>query len=235
MSNTVKPEEIHRFNKISPQWWDEQGPFKPLHQMNPARVQFIVEGIRAHFNQEQLEGLTILDVGCGGGLVTEPLARLGATVTGIDASLDAIATARAHAEIMELGITYENAAPEALIGHQIADVIIALEILEHVESVPEFISVCKKLLKPGGLIIFSTLNKTWKAWAVAIIGAEYILRWLPKGTHTWEQFIAPATLQQHVENEGLRIKKIRGLTFNPLAQSWSLSRDLDINYIVSCA
>jgi 2-polyprenyl-6-hydroxyphenyl methylase / 3-demethylubiquinone-9 3-methyltransferase len=239
-SRTIDQDEVKNFDRMASQWWDELGPFKPLHQLNPARIQFIREVILTHYQRESAQeitepfsGLTILDIGCGGGLVTEPMARLGATVTGIDASSVAIQVATQHAQAMGLTIEYRCVETSQIVEEsQGFDVVIALEIVEHVADVKLFLEDCMKLVKPGGCLIMSTLNRTWKSYLMAIIGAEYVLRWLPKGTHTWQKFITPAELTHQLRGVGLSVKLLKGLEFNPCRWSWSLGQNLDINYLV---
>lgn len=235
---TQDAEEIARFSAICAEWWDESGAFKPLHQLNPTRMHFIQQTICSHFEREPtattpLQGLKILDVGCGGGLVAEPLCRQGADVTGIDASAATIAVAQAHAQLMHLNINYKTAAVEDMDPDDRYDVITALEIVEHVSDVQGFVNACAALLKPNGLLIMSTLNRTLKSYAIAIVGAEYIMRWLPVGTHQWRKFMTPAELAQNFRHAGLVVGATRGLSFSPLSWSWSLSNDLDVNYLMA--
>jgi 2-polyprenyl-6-hydroxyphenyl methylase/3-demethylubiquinone-9 3-methyltransferase len=233
--SSIDIEEIQRFSKISAQWWDEEGPFKPLHQLNPTRLIYIRKCIKTHFQRDQrssLEGLSILDIGCGGGLITEPLTRLGATVTGIDASAQTIEVAQAHAHLMDLSITYTCTTAEDIAStNQQFDVVLALEIVEHVHDVPGFLATCTHLVAPGGMLILSTLNRTWKSYIVAIVGAEYILRWLPQGTHDWTKFLEPAELAHYLRPLGFSFEDLRGLSYAPLSRQWSLSSDLSVNYL----
>ena len=232
------PDEINHFEKDAHTWWDPNGPFKILHRMNPCRLSFIREKIIHHFkadthHPEPFQGLSILDIGCGGGLLSEPLARLGGRVTGIDAGQKNIESASFHAKNAHLPITYIKATPEELIGKiEPFDVITALEIVEHVTHPGQFMADCVALLKPGGLIFFSTLNKTLKAYALAILGAEYILKWVPQGSHQWEKFIRPSDLHQLMQEHGIRPLDLKGMSYNPLHGTWSLTHDLSINYIV---
>lgn len=237
--NTLDPEEIARFSKISAQWWDENGAFKPLHHLNPTRLDYITQQLSRHYlkntgNLPNFQGLSILDIGCGGGLIAEPLTRLGAAVTGIDASEKTIEVASAHASLMGLDIQYNCTTAEDLAetGQQF-DVVLALEIVEHVADVAGFIKTCYQLVKPGGIVIFSTLNRTLKSYAIAIVGAEYIMRWLPVGTHEWRKFLSPGELGSHMKNAGFAVQNITGMSFNPLSWSWSLSKDLDVNYFIT--
>jgi 2-polyprenyl-6-hydroxyphenyl methylase / 3-demethylubiquinone-9 3-methyltransferase len=235
--SSIDNAEIQRFSKIASEWWDENGPFKPLHHLNPTRIQYIRDCLTGHFQRKigedkPLKGVTILDIGCGGGLVAEPLTRLGATVTGIDASREAIDVARNHAKLLDLPIIYECTSAEdmAANGHQF-DGVLALEIVEHVADVEGFLKTCTTLVKPGGALILSTINRTWKAYAFAIVGAEYIMRMLPVGTHEWDKFITPAELATHLRPLNFAFKNLKGLSYCPITSQWSLSNDLDINYM----
>jgi len=235
--SSIDDAEIQRFSKIASQWWDEQGPFKPLHQLNPTRLQYIRDCLVAHFERNEndpksLDGLKILDIGCGGGLVAEPLTRLGAHVTGIDAGQEAIDVAIAHAKLMNLKIDYQCTTAEELAAQKHKyDVVLALEIVEHVADVGAFLSTCAQLIAPGGSLILSTLNRTTKAYAFAIVGAEYIMRILPVGTHNWDKFVTPAELAAYLRPLGHEFSSLKGLTFCPITSQWSLSNDLDINYM----
>lgn len=238
---TVDEDEISRFSKDAADWWDESGPFAPLHRLNPARLNYIKSSICRHYGRDEkdlkaLKSLNILDVGCGGGIVSEPLARLGGTVTGIDADDSAIRVAREHAEKSGVDITYLQTATENLIGNngQIFDVVLALEIIEHVSDIDAFVTDCVNLCRPGGLIIFSTLNRTLKSMALGKIAAEYILRWVPAGTHDWKKFVKPSTLAASLRNAGARPQETMGLIFRPLHNDFALSRiDLDVNYFMT--
>lgn len=237
--NTLDPEEIARFSKISSTWWDENGPFKPLHHLNPTRLEYITLQIAQCYSKNTVispnfQGLSIIDIGCGGGLVCEPLTRLGASVTGIDGSDKTIEVASAHAKLMGLDIDYHCTSAETIAETgQKFDVVLALEVVEHVADVPGFIKTCYDLTKPGGLVIFSTLNRTMKSYAIAIIGAEYVMRWLPKGTHEWKKFITPGELGRQLQDTGLTLTDIKGMSFNPLTWSWHLGQDLDVNYFIT--
>lgn len=241
MSTSINPREIEHFSKDSHLWWDENGPFRPLHLLNPLRLRFIRDSIMAHFSLPEnapapLKGLKILDVGCGGGLVCEPLARLGATITGIDADKNAIATAQSHAAGSGLDITYQATTTEALLpgDKNRFDVVVALEIVEHVANPGDFITSCAKLCKPGGLLILSTLNRTPKSFLLGIVAAEYVLRWVPQGTHRWNKFVRPSELVACLEKSGCAVVDIAGYRYNILAQSFELSNDdLSVNYILS--
>ncbi len=236
--NTVAPQEIEKFSKNASHWWDETGPHAPLHRMNPARLSYIRDQICAHFNRDKssrtpFEELKILDIGCGGGLICEPMARMGANVTGADADGSAIDSAKAHAAESKLDIAYENKAAEEI--EKIFDVVLALEILEHVTNPENFVQACAKRLKPGGLIIFSTLNRTPKSFALGVVAAEYILRWVPRGTHEWKNFIKPSTLARHTRRAELKMLDISGLIFNPINGDFELSSsDIAVNYFMTC-
>jgi 2-polyprenyl-6-hydroxyphenyl methylase/3-demethylubiquinone-9 3-methyltransferase len=238
-STTADAGEIERFSRIAEQWWDENGKFKPLHRMNPLRIEYIRDRICAHYGKDAtarapLGGLSLLDIGCGGGLLCEPMTRLGASVTGIDAAEKNIRVAALHAEKMGLAIDYRCATPETLPPHSAFDAVLALEIVEHVADVPAFLAACTGLLKPGGILFMSTLNRTFKSYAMAIIGAEYVLRWLPRGTHSWKKFLSPAELCAGLRKEGMHIDHMTGMVFNPLKNSWHLAeKDMDVNYLLT--
>lgn len=235
--NTVDSEEISRFNKVSDKWWDESGPFAPLHQMNPTRISYIRDHIATYHSrnpQEEhpLKGLSLLDVGCGGGLLCEPMARLGATVTGIDADLQAVELASNHAKSMNLDIKYLNHTTTEMVDKkQTFDVVLGLEIIEHVTDPELFIQECSSLLKPGGCMVLSTLNRTWLSYLGGIVVAERILRIIPGGTHTWEKFLKPSEINKILGKHELKLVNLQGMSFNPLKQNWFLSENLSINYI----
>lgn len=240
---TVDPAEIEHFSKDSARWWDEEGPFRPLHRLNPARMAYIRDTACARFGRDPrsltpLEGLKILDAGCGGGLVCEPLARMGAETTGIDADKTAIEAARAHARKSGLDIRYEAAATDELVeksgNRGKFDVVLALEIVEHVASVDKFVENCVDLCKKDGLLIFSTLNRTPKSFALGIVAAEYLLRWVPRGTHDWRKFIRPSELAAALRRAGAAPGDVKGLVFSPLKGDFLLSdSDVDVNYFMS--
>lgn len=236
--SSVDAQEIDNFSKDAADWWDENGPFKPLHRLNPVRISYIKEQICSHFNRDQkglesLEKLSILDVGCGGGLVCEPLTRLGAAVTGADADAVAIDAAKDHAKLSRLKINYQNKAAEEIKTQ--FDVVLALEIIEHVQNPEEFVQNISKLVKPGGIAIFSTLNRNPKSFLLGIVAAEYLLRWVPRGTHRWRKFVRPSELSKMARLAGLVPHDIAGLVFNPLLNVFSLSKnDLDVNYLLTC-
>lgn len=230
---SVNSEEIERFSKVASTWWDETGPYKLLHQLNPLRLTFIRETVAHHFSRP-LQDLTILDIGCGGGLICEPLTRLGAQVTGIDASEKSITVARTHADLMRLTIDYQLATAEDLAEtNKRYDVVLALEIVEHVADVAGFLKACCTLVKPQGILILSTLNRTLKSLALAIVAAEYILRWIPRGTHTWQQFLTPAEIASTLRPHGFMPQHIQGFTYSPWQSQWQLTSQTAVNYFLS--
>ncbi len=234
---TINKEEIQKFSNLADQWWNPKGKFKPLHMFNPIRIEYITEKIKQNFklkgnSENPLQGLKILDIGCGGGLISEPMARLGANITGIDASEKNINVAKIHAEKSNLKIKYFQSSPEKLNEIEVYDIILNLEIVEHVDNVDLYISSCNKLLKRNGLMFTATLNKTFTSYVKAIIGAEYILRWLPIGTHDWNKFIKPEELEKKLYNERLTTVDVSGLQFNPITQKWKKSNNLSVNYII---
>lgn len=218
-------------------WWDPAGKFRPLHRLNPVRVAFIRDRVAAHFGRdagvdEPLTGLSLVDIGCGGGLLTEPMARLGATATGVDATRRNVEVARLHAEQTGLKIAYLPCAAEDLVASgQQFDVVLAMEVVEHVADVEAFLGALSKLVKPGGLLFMATMSRTVKSYAMAIIGAEYVLRWLPRGTHDWNRFIRPSELARGLRHHDLAITELTGVGYNPLKDTFHLSRDLDVNYM----
>jgi len=234
-SNTINKLEIAKFSKIAAEWWSPNGKFKPLHKFNPIRIKYLKENIIEHFKLKQtnspLKGLNILDIGCGGGLLSEPITRLGAKVTAIDASKKNIQVAKFHAKKKNLKINYLCSSPEKLNLNKKFDVVLNMEIVEHVEDLNFFIKKSSNLLKKNGLMFIATLNKTFKSYVLAIIGAEYVLRWLPIGTHDWEKFVRPDNLVSLAINSNLKLKKLSGMKFNPITDNWSLSNDKSVNYI----
>jgi len=233
--NSVNKKEIEKFSKMATEWWNPSGKFKPLHKFNPIRIKYIKENIIRNFKlkikKKPLEKINILDIGCGGGLLSEPMTRLGATVTGIDASNKNINIAKLHAKKNKLKINYLCSSPENLKIKKKFDVILNMEIIEHVDDINFFISSCSKLLKKNGLMFIATLNKTLKSYVFAIIGAEYVLRWLPIGTHDWEKFVRPEDLRKILSKNNLILDKLDGMNFNIIKDEWSVSTDTSINYI----
>ncbi len=241
LTRSIDPDEVAKFSALAAQWWDPQGKFAPLHKFNPVRLSFIRQEAARHFGRDArslrpFEGLTLLDIGCGGGLLSEPMARLGFGVTGADASEKNIGTARTHAAQSGLSIAYRAITAEALAAEEMAfDVVLNMEVVEHVADVEAYLTACARLVKPGGLTIVATLNKTLKSLALAKFAAEYVLGWMPRGTHDWNRFIPPAQLQQSLEQAGLTILKTQGVFFDVLTWDWRLSADLDVNYMVVAA
>jgi len=234
---TINQEEIQKFSKLAEEWWDVSGKFKPLHMFNPIRIEYILEKTLKHFKRDEnkipLKGLKFLDIGCGGGLMSEPMSRLGAEVTGIDASWKNIKIAESHSKKNNLKINYINTSPEELKENEKFDVILNLEIVEHVEDVDLYFKSCAKLLKKNGLMFTATLNRTFVSFVKAIIGAEYVLRWLPIGTHDWNKFLKPKEIEEKIIKLNFSIQEIKGLEFSPFTQKWKQSNDLSVNYIIS--
>lgn len=235
--STIDPAEIEKFAAMAEAWWDPTGKFRPLHRLNPVRVGFIRDRVAAHFGRDPesadpLAGLDLVDVGSGGGLLTEPMARLGANATGIDATRRNVEVARIHAEQSGVEVTYLPCAAEDLVAAgKTYDVVLAMEIIEHVADVDAFLAALSRLLKPNGLLFMATMSRTAKSYALAIIGAEYILRWLPRGTHDWNRFIRPSELARGLRRQDLAIAELTGVAYNPFKDSFHLSRDLDVNYM----
>ena len=234
--NSINKKEIEKFSKIAEEWWNPNGKFKPLHNFNPIRIRYIKDNIIKDFNlktsDKPLKKINILDIGCGGGLLAEPMCRLGANVVGIDASKKNINVAKFHAKKNKLKIDYKVTSPENLKINQKFDIILNMEIVEHVEDVNYFINKSSKFLKKDGLMYVATLNKTLKSYLFAIIGAEYILKWLPIGTHEWDKFIEPSKLIQYGKQNSLKLEKLDGMVFNPIIDRWNISRDNSVNYII---
>ena len=235
---TINKEEIQKFSDLADEWWDVNGKFKPLHMFNPTRIEYITENIKNHFNifnkkNGLLDSLDILDIGCGGGLISEPMARLGARVTGIDASKKNIFVASAHAEKSKLNIKYLNKSPEQMDEVEKYDVILNLEVVEHVDDLNLYIKSCYKLLKKNGLMFTATLNRNITSYIKAIVGAEYIMRWLPIGTHDWNKFIKPEELEKKLSDENFSTVDIKGFHYNLLFGKWNKSENLSVNYIIT--
>ncbi len=242
--DSVDPREIAQFEAMGSQWWSETGPMKALHRMNPVRLRWLRDTMARHFPAADggardtarpgvLDGLSVLDIGCGGGILSEPLARLGAGVTGIDPAENNLAIARAHAEETGVEVDYRAITAEALAAEGARfDVVCAMEVVEHVRKPAAFVATAAALVKPGGLLFLSTLNRTLKSFALAIVGAEYVLRWVPPGTHQWEKFITPRELERMVEDAHLDVIERTGVIYNPLTREWRTSRDMDVNYMI---
>ncbi|MDF2620975.1 MAG: ubiquinone biosynthesis O-methyltransferase [Xanthobacteraceae bacterium] len=237
-ATTVDPREVERFAALAAEWWNPRGKMKVLHKFNPVRLAYLRERIVAHFGLDPkairpLEGLSLLDIGCGGGLLSEPLARMGASVTGIDPAERNVRIASLHAEESGVPITYRATTAEALADEGARfDVVMAMEVVEHVADVDLFLARASEMVKPGGLLVAATLNRTKRSFALAIVGAEYVLGWLPRGTHDWNRFITPDELQLALEAGGLKVTDREGVVFNPLTDEWRRSSDLSVNYMM---
>jgi 2-polyprenyl-6-hydroxyphenyl methylase/3-demethylubiquinone-9 3-methyltransferase len=236
-ASTADPAEIARFSKLSAEWWNPNGKMAPLHKINPLRLTYIRDAACRKFERNVkslscLSGLRILDIGCGAGLLCEPFTRLGAQVIGIDASATNIAAAKLHADKSQLSIDYRCTTPEAMDVRERFDIVLAMEVVEHVTDVGVFLERCTAMLKPGGLMVISTLNRNWKSFALAIVGAEYVLRWLPRGTHQWDKFVTPDELAEHLKRNKLVITEQAGVVYSPFSDRWSISADMDVNYMV---
>jgi len=236
---SVDAVEIAKFTAMAEAWWDPEGKFRPLHRFNPVRLAYIRDRLCAHFGRDPLQdqplkGLKLLDVGCGGGLLSEPLARLGAEVTGLDAAEKNIRVAALHAAEMGLAIDYRHTSAESLAaGPARFDAVLNMEVVEHVADVASFLTACATLVRPGGVMILATLNRTPKAFLLAIVGAEYLLRWLPRGTHDWRRFLKPSELSRALRGAGMDVREMTGVAYNPLTDGWRLApRDLDVNYML---
>jgi 2-polyprenyl-6-hydroxyphenyl methylase/3-demethylubiquinone-9 3-methyltransferase len=235
---TIDQTEVDRFSAMAAEWWDPSGKFRPLHKFNPVRIAYIRDKVAAKFGRDPkshrpLEGLRVLDIGCGGGLLSEPIARMGANVLGADASEKNIGIARTHAEQSGVIVDYRAVTAEALAAdNEKFDVVLNMEVVEHVSDVPFFIETCATMVKPGGMIFVATINRTLKAAALAIVGAEYVLRWLPRGTHQYEKLVRPEEIEQPLNTAGMTVTDRTGVFFNPLANQWNLSKDMDVNYML---
>ncbi len=240
-TSTVDPREIERFAKLAETWWDPNGPMKPLHKFNPLRLEYIRDHICSHFNRDHreplpLKGLHIIDIGCGAGMLSEPLARLGASVVGIDPAEKNISIAQAHAQTSGVQVVYTAETIEDVVARgETFDVVLAMEVVEHVADVDTFMQSCCAAVAPNGLLFMATLNRTLRSFALAIIGAEYVLRWLPRGTHQWDKFVTPNELSTAIEKCGLSITDLQGVTYNPLRDHWSLSKDTSVNYVLKAS
>ena len=236
-SSTADDKEVGRFTAIASEWWDPDGKFRPLHRLNPVRLDFILNEAEKHFSINRnasapLAGLSVIDVGCGGGLLTEPMSRLGATVVGVDASEEAVKVADTHARLQGLNIDYRHALPEEVAKEgRTFDLVINMEVIEHVADVDTFLAACTTLLAPGGAMAISTLNRTIKSLALAKIGAEYVLRWLPAGTHDWRKFVRPSEFATALRRQGMAVTALRGMTYDVALGRWALSDNLDMNYL----
>jgi 2-polyprenyl-6-hydroxyphenyl methylase/3-demethylubiquinone-9 3-methyltransferase len=235
---TINPDEIAKFAAMADEWWDPKGKFKPLHKFNPVRLGYVRDNAIRHFGRDggvrrPLEGLRVLDIGCGGGLLSEPLTRLGASVTGIDAGEKNIAIARVHAEQSGLAIDYRAVTAEALAAAgETFDIVLNMEVVEHVDNVPLYLKSCAALVAPGGLMFTASINRTPRAFALAIVGAEYVLGWLPRGTHDYRKFLTPEEIEALLRRNGLKVTEKVGVVFHPLADEWRQSRDTGVNYMV---
>lgn len=239
--SSVDQAEVERFARHAGDWWDARGPMAALHKLNPVRIGYIRDKACEQFERDAkkldcLSGLRMLDIGCGGGILSEPLARLGAKMIGADPAEENIGIARAHAEQGDLAVDYRATTAEDLAAaHERFDVVLAMEVVEHVADVGAFVATCASMVKPGGLMIAATLNRTLKSFALAIVGAEYVLRWLPRGTHQWDKFVTPQELEGAIERNGLRVTGERGVIYNLFADRWQLSSDMDVNYMLAAA
>jgi 2-polyprenyl-6-hydroxyphenyl methylase/3-demethylubiquinone-9 3-methyltransferase len=237
-SSSVDPAEVERFSRHAANWWDARGPMAALHKFNPVRLAYIRDKAAERFGRDPrkldcLKGLRMLDIGCGGGILSEPLARLGAQMVGVDPAEENIAAARAHAQESGVAVDYRATTAEDLAAAvERFDVVLAMEVVEHVTDVDAFVATCASMVKPGGLLIAATLNRTLKSFALAIVGAEYVLRWLPRGTHQWDKFVTPEELEAAIERGGLQVTGERGVIYNPFADRWQLSSDMDVNYML---
>lgn len=239
--STIDRAEVDQFERLAAQWWDERGPMTQLHRLNPVRLAYIRDQAAAHFNRDPkqagcLAGLRILDIGCGGGILSEPLARLGASMVGADPATANIEVARSHAAQQGLSIDYRATTAESLAdASERFDIVLAMEVVEHVTDVDLFVRRCGEMVKPSGMFVAATINRTMKSFALAIVGAEYILRWLPRGTHRWDKFVTPGELETAMSHADLRVVDERGVIYNLFADAWQLSDDMDVNYMLTAA
>ncbi|GBU16698.1 MULTISPECIES: bifunctional 2-polyprenyl-6-hydroxyphenol methylase/3-demethylubiquinol 3-O-methyltransferase UbiG [Methylobacterium] len=237
-TSTIDRTEVARFDALSARWWDERGPMRVLHRFNPVRLAYIRDAACAHFRRDPatpfaLDGLTVVDIGCGGGVLSEPLARLGARVTGLEPAAGNLAVARAHSEEAGLAIDYRGETIEAVVaGGERFDIVLAMEVVEHVADRAAFLRAAAEAVRPGGLLFAATINRTLRSFALAIVGAEYVLRWLPRGTHDWEKFVTPAELTADLESAGLSVTETTGVVYTPLDDGWRRSRDTGVNYML---
>ena len=235
---TVDPDEVEKFSKIAAEWWDTSGNFAPLHQLNPVRLAYIRTQVIEHFTvdpkkRKALEGLSLVDIGCGGGLLSEPMARMGAAVTAVDASEPNIKTASVHAAEGGLDIAFRHGTAEDLVAEEASfDIVLNMEVVEHVADVPAFLEAAAALVAPGGLMIMATLNRTAKAFALAVVGAEYVLGWVPKGTHDHKKFVKPGEIRDALTSHGMKVLPPVGVSYNPLMEGWKISGDTDVNYMI---
>ena len=240
-ASSIDRDEVARFEAIAATWWDETGPMRVLHRFNPVRLAYIRDAACAQFGRDpskpfSVDGLTVVDIGCGGGVLSEPLARLGATVTGLDPAPTNIAVARAHAEAEGVGIDYREETIEAVVaGGARFDIVLAMEVVEHVADRASFLATACEAVKPGGLLFAATINRTMRSFALAIVGAEYVLGWLPKGTHDWDKFVRPVELTADITRGGLSVTDVSGVVYNPLGDRWSQARDTAVNYMLTAA
>jgi 2-polyprenyl-6-hydroxyphenyl methylase / 3-demethylubiquinone-9 3-methyltransferase len=240
-ADTIDAAEVERFARYAADWWTPRGPMAALHKLNPVRLAYIRDQAAARFSRDPkkldcLKGLRMLDIGCGGGILSEPLTRLGADMVGVDPAEENIDIARTHAKEQGVTIDYRAGTAEELAeADERFDVVLAMEVVEHVADIELFVSTCAAMVKPGGLMVAATLNRTLKSFALAIVGAEYVLRWLPRGTHQWDKFVRPQELESAIENSGLRVIGERGVIYNPFADRWQLSSDMDVNYMLAAA
>ena len=237
-SVSVDPREMESFSRMAHDWWNPSGMFRPLHVMNGARLDIIKEAVCAHYGRDPdaerpLDGLRLLDIGCGGGLLCEPMARLGAQVTGVDALERNVKTAKTHAEQVGVAVDYRHGTIEQMVeaGEAAFDVVLNMEVIEHVANPADFTADCAAMVKPGGIMLCSTINRTFKAFAFAIVGAEYVLRWLPRGTHQYDKLVKPDELRRYLERAGMRVERQLGMSLNPLNETWRVSDDMSINYV----